>query len=408
MTGNTPSAEPAGTSGTENPKPVVLQVIPSLGTGGAERGCIDVAAAIVNAGGTALVAAAGGPLRHELARTGARLIELPVDSKNPVTMRANIGRLERIIADEGVDIVHARSRAPAWSAMKAARRSGVPFVTTFHGTYNFNNPVKKLYNSVMARGDRVIAISDFIAEHIARNYRHAGDRVRVIDRGIDLHAFNPDTVTGARMVKLADELRIEDDKPMVLLPGRLVRWKGHTDFIDALSRLSNREFTAVIIGSSRGRESYRAELENRVRKHGLENVVRFAEHSPDMPAVMMLAQVVVSASTDPEAFGRVPPEAQAMGRPVIATDHGGARTTVIQGRTGWLVPPGDPGALAKALESALALTPAQQTEMAQVTREFIQKRFDREQMCARTLAVYQELLTEQHFVHAAATTAGDA
>lgn len=400
MTGNSPPAQ--------NPRPVILQVIPSLGTGGAERGCIDVAAAIVNAGGTALVAAAGGPLRHELTRAGARLIELPVDSKNPLTMRRNVNRLAAIIAAEDVDVIHARSRAPAWSALKAARKTGVPFVTTFHGTYNFNNPLKKLYNSVMARGDRVIAISDFIAEHIAKNYKHAGDRVRVIDRGIDLNAFNPDTVTGARMVKLADELRIEDDKPMVLLPGRLVRWKGHTVFIDALARLNNREFTAVIIGSSKGRESYRKELENRVRKLGLENVVRFAEHSPDMPAVMMLAQVVVSASTDPEAFGRVPPEAQAMGRPVIATDHGGARTTVIQGRTGWLVPPGDAEALAGALESALALTPEQQTEMAAVTRDFIKNRFDREQMCARTLAVYQELIAARTMAGAGSPAASAA
>ena len=382
-------------AGDSNPKPVVLQIIPSLGTGGAERGCIDVAAAVAAGGGTALVATAGGPFEHELKRVGARSIRLPVDSKNPFTLRANIDRLVEIIEAEGVDILHVRSRAPAWSALKAARKTGVPFVTTFHGTYNFGNPLKKLYNSVMARGDRVIAISDFIADHIATNYKVADGKVRVIDRGIDLNAFNPDTVTGARMVKLAEELRIEDDKPMVLLPGRLVRWKGHTVFIDALARLSHRNFTAVIIGSSEGRESYREELEKRVRRHGLENVVRFAEHSSDMPAVMMLAQVVVSASTDPEAFGRVPPEAQAMGRPVIATDHGGAQSTVLEGRTGWLVPPGDPAALANALEEALALTPEQQTQMAQVTRDFVRQRFSREQMCTKTLALYHELLAEK-------------
>ncbi|MGB0671240.1 MAG: glycosyltransferase family 4 protein, partial [Rhodospirillales bacterium] len=305
----------------------VLQVLPTLemGGGGVERGTCEVAGAIVEAGGRALVASTGGTLEHELRRQGGELIQLPVDSKNPLVMYKNIERLAEIIRREKVEIVHARSRAPAWSALHAARRTGKHFVTTFHGTYGRQGLFKSTYNSVMGRGERVIAISRFIAGHIRQYYGVPADRIRVIHRGVDLARFDPKVVSAQRVVQLANQWRLTEGLPIVMLPGRLTRWKGQTIFIEALAKLGRQDIRAVIVGSDQGRTDYRQELENLIIRHGLAGVIRLVDHCPDMPAAYMLADVVVSASTEPEAFGRVVPEAQALGRPVVATDHGGAR-----------------------------------------------------------------------------------
>ncbi|MDJ0948800.1 MAG: glycosyltransferase family 4 protein [Alphaproteobacteria bacterium] len=384
-------ATPAG-------RPVVLQVLPALTTGGVERGTVQIAAAITAAGGTALVASSGGPLAHELRRAGATHLDLPLASKNPVTMRRNTDRLVDIIRAHGVEIVHARSRAPAWSAHAAARRTGVPFVTTFHGTYNAGNALKRRYNSVMLRGDRVIAISEFIAEHIETNYEIDPARLRIINRGVDLRIFDPARVTAARLIQMAERLKLPDGVPVVLMPGRLTRWKGQAVLIEALAQLGPRgqrpEVCAVILGSDQGRKGYRSELEQLVRARDLEDVVWFADHVDDMPAAMMCADVVVSASTDPEAFGRVLVEAGAMGRPVIASDHGGAQNTVIPDATGWLTPPGDAAALADAIRTAIALSPDARERMAGRAMAYVRENFSLEDMCRKTLAVYRELIGE--------------
>lgn len=370
----------------------VMQVLPALVTGGVERGTIDMAIAVQQAGGRAIVVSSGGPLERELARAGALHITLPVDSKNFFVMRRNARRLLEIARQEGVDLIHARSRAPAWSARSAARRAGLPFVTTFHGTYNFRSPIKKAYNAVMAKGDRVIAISDFIADHIRTVYKADPARVVTIHRGIDLAIFDPAAVPPARIVQLAEDWRLPDGLPVIMLPGRLTRWKGQAVFLDALAKLQRDDFVAVLVGSDQGRTSYRSELEGRVRRLGLESVTRFVDHCNDMPAAFMLADIVVSASTDPEAFGRVVVEAQAMGRPVIASDHGGARETIIPGETGWLVIPDDPDELAKAIEKALNLSKTARARLARAAIRNAQENFSRELMCARTLLAYKELL----------------
>jgi glycosyltransferase involved in cell wall biosynthesis len=369
----------------------VLQVLPALGHGGAERGCVDVAAALVRAGGTALVASSGGPLERELARAGASHVALPLDSKNPLTIRANIGRLAALIARHDVDIVHARSRAPAWSALAAARRTGRPFLTTFHGTYNESGYLKHLYNSVMARGDLVIAISEHIAALILERYRIDPARIRVIPRGIDLEIFDPARVTAARMAQLARDWQLPDGAPVVMLPGRLTRWKGQLVLLDALARLGREDIRAIVVGSDQGRSAYRRELEARIAALDLGGIVRLVDHCGDMPAAYMLASVVVSASTDPEAFGRVMVEAQAMGRPVVASDHGGARETVLPGETGWLVPPGEAAPLAAALDAALALDAAARERLALRAIEHARRHYAKSLMCERTLAVYGEL-----------------
>lgn len=373
-------------------RPVILQVIPSLVTGGAERGCVDVAAAIQRAGGRAIVASAGGPMVRELERAGARHVTLPLASKNPMVIRRNADRLAKLIADERVDIVHARSRAPAWSAYWAAKRTGRPFVTTFHAPYNFASRLKRWYNGVMARGERVIAVSGFVAEHVASTYGVGPDRLRLIHRGIDVGMMAPDRVTQSRLVQLAQAWRIPEDRRVIMLPGRLTRWKGQSVLIDAVAKLGRPDVLALLVGADQGRAEYRRELETRIRTLGVEGQVAIVGHCNDMAAAYMMADVVVSASTEPEAFGRVIVEAQAMGRPVIVSAIGAVKETVRDGETGLVVPPGDAAALAAAIETTLALDGDQRAVVAEAAMDFVRTAFTKDRMCAETLAVYAELM----------------
>jgi glycosyltransferase involved in cell wall biosynthesis len=369
--------------------PAVLQVVPRLEVGGVERGTVEIATALAKGGWKSVVASAGGKMVRELERAGAKHVELPLDSKNPLTMRMNIRRLARLIESERIDIVHARSRAPAWSACLAAARTGRHFVTTFHNAYGAANLLKRRYNSVMARGELVIAISRFVAEHAAATYGVPEARLRVIERGVDLERFNPDRVAAGRMIKLIEAWRLPDGVPVVMLPGRLTRWKGQLVFAEALARLGRRDLRCVFIGD--GAPHFRRVLEKHVARLGLEGVCQFVEHCGDMPAAYMLADVVVSPSIRPEGFGRIIAEALAMGRPVIATDHGGARE-IVAPQTGWLIEPDDAGALAAALGEALALTPVQRKLIAEDAMTRIRDNFSQERMARRTLAVYEELL----------------
>jgi glycosyltransferase involved in cell wall biosynthesis len=375
----------------ETRPPAVLQVIPSLVSGGVERGTVEVATALVAAGWTAIVASSGGPMERELARAGVEHIHLPLASKNPLTIRRNAGALARIIREHKIDIVHARSRAPAWSAWKAARKTRRRFVTTFHNAYDTGAPFKHWYNSVMARGERVIAISDFVAGHAASEYGIGADRLRTIPRGVDLKLFDANRVNGDRVADLAAKWRVPDGFAVVMLPGRLTRWKGGLDFIEAIAQLGRRDLCCLLVGAEQ-RAGFRRELEAAIERHGLIGQFRIVEDCRDIAAAYVLADVVVSASTDPEGFGRTIVEAQAMGRPVIATDHGGARETVIPGSTGWLVPPGDTLSLAAAIGEALTLDPASRPALAWRARAHIAAGFTREAMCARTIEIYEELL----------------
>ncbi len=371
----------------------ILQVLPALGSqGGVERGTVEVTGAIAAAGGRALVVSAGGPRMAAVRHAGGEHIELTVDTKNPLVIAANAVRLAAILRRESVDLIHARSRAPAWSAWHAAGRAGVPFLTTFHGTYGHGSRLKRAYNQVMTRGERVIAISRFIADHLVAIYGVDPARIRVIHRGVDITTFDPDKVSGVRVSALAGRWRLADGLPVVLLPGRLTRWKGQTVFLEALARLGHTRLQAVILGSDQGRTGYRDELEGLVRHYGLETVVRLIDHCEDIPAAYRLADVVVSASTEPEAFGRIAIEAQAMARPVIATDHGGARETVLPGRTGWLIAPDDAPALTAALDHALKLPTAAREAIGAAGRTHVRSRFTTAQMCRETLAVYAEVL----------------
>ena len=370
--------------------PAVLQVLPRLVSGGVERGTVEVAAALVAAGWKAVVASAGGPMVRELERAGARHVVLPLASKNPFVMRRNVERLEALIRREQIDIVHARSRAPAWSALFAARRTGRHLVTTFHNAYDTSSWLKRRYNSVMAEGERVIAISRFVAEHAAQVYHVPPERLRVIERGVDFSRFDPERVSAERVIQLAREWRLPDGMPVVMLPGRLTRWKGQLVLIDALARLDRRNLRSVLGGAGTGR--YRRQIEETIVKRRLSDIVHVVDECRDMPAAYMLADVVVSASTRPEGFGRVIAEAQAMGRPVIATDHGGAREILLDDETGWLVPPNDPQALADAIAKALDLPASKRLTLAERSIARMRANFTTKAMTDRTLAVYDEVL----------------
>jgi glycosyltransferase involved in cell wall biosynthesis len=370
----------------------VLQVLPALDTGGVERGTIEVTAALAEAGFRPFVASAGGRLVQELTRAGGVHLGLPLASKDPLVMWRNAGKLAAIAREHGIAILHARSRAPAWSARLAAGRVGAHFVTTYHGTYNENLPFKRAYNAVMASGERVIAISHFIAGHLIARHGTDPARVRVIPRGVDPLRFDPASVGGDRMRRLAEAWRLPDGAPVILLPGRLTRWKGQAVLIEALARMVRSDAVAVLAGDAQGRDAYRAELETLAAARGVAARLRMPGDCPDMPAGLMLADAVVSASTDPEAFGRVVVEGQAMGRPVVATAHGGASETVADGETGWLVPPSDAGALAARLDAMLALGEAERAALAGRARAAVLARYTTARMCAATLAVYRELL----------------
>lgn len=386
-----------GREGQSATRPTILQVLPRLETGGVERGTVEIAQALTAAGWRAVVASEGGRMERELARVGAEHVTLPLATKHPLKLRQNAKALEAVIRDKGIDLVHARSRAPAWSALWASRAAGVPFVTTFHGTYNLGMMgLKRRYNAVMTMGDRVIAISEFIKRHMMTEYATPEERIRVIHRGVDLDRFDVDKVSAERMIQLAQKWRLSDDESVVMLPGRLTRWKGQLLLVEAAEILKkrhpDRRFRVVLVGSDQGRVAYRQEVEAAIDKAGLRAVVQIAEDCNDMPAAYMLADVVVSASTDPEAFGRVAAEGQAMGRPVIAPDHGAAPEIVQHGRTGWLFGALHAGALADVLDKALSLSQDERAALAERALAHVRANFTTAAMTAKTLDVYRELL----------------
>lgn len=375
--------------------PTVMQIIPSLGAGGAEQGCIDVAAELVKSGAKSIVVCNGGHRIPEILRAGSTHINLPVDSKNPVVMWRNIARLRKLIREHDVDIVHARSRAPAWSAWKSVESTKARFMTTCHAPFNISGDIKRFYNSSIARGERVIAISNYVREYLLKNYEIEDRNIRLIHRGVALEKFHPGAVAPTHLIKLSNEWRLPDGCTIVMMPGRLTRWKGHLVLIEAMAQLKRDDIFCVMIGDDQGRTEYRAEVENAIKEKGLEGRVRIVGHCSDMPAAYMLANVVVSASTDPEGFGRIPIEAQAMGRMIVATNHGGAMETIIPGETGWLVEPNNASDLARAIGEALDMDPEARAVMAAHAMVHIADNFTRGKMVDETMDVYAELLQEK-------------
>ena len=376
--------------------PAILQVVPRLDTGGAERATIEIAGALARGGFVPLVASQGGRMVAELEAAGGEWIAMPLDSKTPLALMANARTLRRLIRAREVKLVHARSRAPAWSALWAVRKERIPFVTTFHGAYSAGSAIKRLTNSVMLRGDAVIANSQWTAEHIRSTYSLQPKTLAIIPRGVDLDEFDPARVPRARVNRLRDSWGVREGETVILLPGRITRWKGQLVFVDALARLARngvaQPIRAVLAGDVQGRNAYAAEVKRKIEREGLADVVTMAGHVQDMPAAYLAADIVVSASTEPEAFGRVAAEASAMERAVIATDHGGARETILPEISGILVPPGDAGALAAALAQLMRAGPEARSAMRAQGRSHIARHFNLDRMTSDTLALYRELL----------------
>jgi glycosyltransferase involved in cell wall biosynthesis len=368
--------------------PAILQVLPALVSGGVERGTVEIAEAIVAAGWRAIVASAGGPMVADLLRVGATHVTLPLDTKNPLAMWRNAGRLAALAREEEVAIIHARSRAPAWSALAAARRSGAHFVTTYHGTYNAGLPGKRLYNSVMARGERVIAISRFIAEHVVATHGTDAARIRLIPRGVDPRRFDPSAVAPARVAALREAWGATPGTPVILLPGRMTRWKGQAVLVAALAALPD----AIGVLAGGGKPDFAEELRQLAARLGVAERLRILGHVDDLAAALLAADVVVHASIEAEAFGRTVIEAQAMARPVVAADLGGPRETVEEGVTGWRVAPGDAAALAATLSRVLAMPEPARAAIGQAARAAVLRNTSTAAMQAATIAVYRELL----------------
>ncbi len=384
---------------------VILQIIPELDAGGAERTTIDIAAALAQAGARALVATDGGRLVGELQAKGGEWLPFPAATKNPAAMLWNVRRLASLIRANGVDVVHARSRAPAWVARAATRLTGTPFLTTYHGSYSGGSVPKVMYNSVMARGDVVIANSEYTADLIRAAHPFAANRIRVIPRGTDLSAFQPSTVDPARVLALREAWGIGAHQRVVLLAARLTGWKGQRVLIDAARMISDRgisDVTFVLAGDPQGRDAYVKELDEKIAGLGLTGRVKRVGHVSDMPAAMIAAAVITVPSTEPEAFGRVAVEAQAIGTPVIVSNLGAVPETVLappqtagEQRTGWRVPPGDAAALAEAVLQALALRPSARDALAERGRRHVEAHFSLGQMVEKTLDVYAATIQQR-------------
>ena len=377
----------------------VLQVIPKLGYGGAETGCYDIAHYLPENNCGSFIATSGGELLKFIDKKKVKIIKLPVHSKNPLIMFVNFLALIGVILINNITIVHARSRAPAWACFLAAKITGRKFVTTFHGTYNFSSKIKKFYNSVMVRSDLIIAGSNFIFSHIKENYTKyldAKKKLLVIFRGINVDYFDPTTKLDNDEKKLLKEWQIEKDKKIILLPGRLTGWKGQEVFIEAVNlvniELGYEAFFAVILGSDQGRDLYKKKLIRLTEQHRLVNQIKFIDHCKDMALAYKVSDIVVSASIEPEAFGRVAVEAQSMERPIIASNIGGSNETVIDEKTGFLFESNNAKSLSKKILKILSMDEASLQSIGKDGRKNIIQKFNVEKMCFSTYSEYKRIL----------------
>ena len=378
----------------------VLQVIPKLGYGGTETGCYDLAHFLPEQGCKSFIVTSGGVLLKFIKKEKVKVFRLPVQSKNPILILFNAIIISLIILIYNINIVHARSRAPAWSCLIATKITSRKFVTTFHGTYNFSNRFKKFYNSVMVRSHLIIAGSNFIFSHINENY---GDfflnrkrKLLVIFRGINANYFNPQKISLSKIEKFSKKNSIDRDKFIILLPGRLSFWKGQKIFIEALKLLSeqinNQPFEGIIIGGDQGKSVYKKQLIALVERYRLKKIIKFIDHCDEMPVAYKIANLVCSCSSEPEAFGRVSVEAQSMGIPIVASDIGGSTETIVKDKTGFLFKSGDSNALTNAIIMVMQKDYNSLKSIGFEGRKNILKKFDVDKMCHTTFTEYKKLI----------------
>jgi len=371
----------------------LLQVLPHLNSGGMVSGAIEVANFLKKNGGNSIVVSSGGFREKEILKNGCISINLPVDSKNPLLIYRNKNKIISLIKKFNINIIHARSRAPAWSAYLAAKEEKVKFITTFHGTYGTENFLKKKYNSVMLKGKRVIAISEFIKEHIEENYSKS-NKVVVVPRGIDESLFSQENVTAARVISIAKKIKTDEFKKTILMPSRLTRWKGHELAIKALHHCNDKNIKLIILGDVQNKIRYKRYLEKLIFKLELGSQVLLLDQTRDLPAFMMLADLVISCSTKPEAFGRTILEAQAMGRPVLAFNHGGSIELIKNNKNGILSEPNNIAEFAKNIKKSLSLTENERKELSKESIKNVKKKYLTSMMCRKTLKIYKSALAE--------------
>ena len=377
----------------------VLQVIPKLDIGGAETGCFDIAHYLHEKDCESFIITNGGLLTKYINKKKVKYIRLPVNTKNPILMLFNTIFISIIVLIYNINIIHARSRAPAWSCFFASKITGRKFVTTFHGTYNFTNKIKKFYNSIMLRSDLIIAGSNFIFSHIKENYlEYLNDKKRflVIFRGINVDYFDPSTTLTDEEDKLFKLWNLEIEKKTILFPGRLTEWKGHEMFLEALNKtnihLGHKAFKAIILGSDQGRDLYKKKLQRLVEQYRLQDQVKFVDNCRNMPLAYKISDIIISASIEPEAFGRIAVEAQSMEKIIIASNLGGSRETIIDNKTGILFEAGNSDKLSKKIIEFLTLSEGTIEKMGKEGRKNIIKKFNVEKMCFSTYSEYKKLI----------------
>ncbi len=373
-------------------KKTILQVVPALISGGVERGTLEIAKNIARVGHNSIVISAGGPMVESLEDSGSEHITLNVASKNPVTIWKNARKLANIIRSRNIDIVHARSRAPAWSCYMAAKATNVKLITTFHGIYNFKNFLKKFYNSVMTEGRNVIAVSNFVKKHIVDNYKVDPNKITVIHRGVNHNEFSKKKLSEDKLNQYREKYRVPADTPVLLLPSRMTRWKGHMVLIDALEKIKHLNFYCIMAGDLAKHPTYVSRIKEKIHQYKLQSHIQLFGNEPDIISLYGISDIVLSTSIEPEAFGRTIIEAQAMEKIVIATNIGGACETIQDGLNGFHVEPNVSIALAQKIEHCLSLIGSEQEKnMTMNARKTASENFSLEKMLKNTLAIYNHI-----------------
>lgn len=374
----------------------IAQLIPSMNSGGVEQGVLDMNQAILEKGWQSLVISNGGRLVEKIVKQGGNHILLPIHSKNPFQIWYNRKKLEKLIQEKQISLLHARSRAPAWSSLSPAKEAKIPFVTTLHGAYTASNCFKRAYNQIMVESDAIIAVSAFVAGYAQKNYTFPSEKVSIIPRGIDPLFLNRVSVSSGRIEKIIKNWNIPQDKRLILLPARLTKIKGHEVLIDAIHQLNRSDIFCLFVGE--GDEAYQKRLELLIEKKGLKHQIRIAGHCSDMQAAYFVSELVVLPSIKPESFGRVCVEAMAMGSITIASNIGGSAETMIDQKTGFLVPPNDPYALSESLQKALDLRLDEKKLIQEQAHLHVRTHFTKDKMVKATISLYEKLLLEHKLI----------
>ncbi len=385
----------------QNHKKTIIQIIPSLESGGVERGVIDIAKELKNQNFNSIVVSKGGAMASFLKEAGIKHIELDVKSKNPLKIFLNIKKIQKLIKENNAELVHIRSRAPMISGFFACKKTNTKLISTIHGPYsleicNKKSKLKKFYNSFMIKSDKIIAVSDFIKDYILQNYqdldKNLEEKITVIPRGVDLKTFNPDSIFIGRTIDLAKKWQIPEDKKIILFPARITSWKGHEFLIEALQKVEN-DFLCIFVGSDHGHKKFRKKIEEKIIAKNLASKIKIVGLCKDMAVAYSMANLVISASTKPEAFGRVAIEAQAMKKIIIATKIGGSLETIIDKKTGFLVENGDVAKFAKTIDMALELNEKDKKEICENARKHIEENFSNQKMYQETINLYKKILS---------------